>query len=109
LEVVEIANPATAPADASGSSKGDQIGGDRLPATGTSSENQDDSQEEDTEFTVAGSCLGKNQSGVIWYDKRKKEVKQNRSMHCKNNRFEFKIKAKKSILPYIEVQSVFFN
>ena len=68
-----------------------------------------DESNDDTEFTVSGSCLGKKNAGVVWYDNRDKNKKKNTSVHCKNNKFEIKIKDKKKNLPYLEIQTLFFD
>jgi hypothetical protein len=66
-------------------------------------------KEKETEFSVNGNCLGKKKAGVIWYDKRDKQKKKSKSVICRSNKFETKIREKRKHLKFIKLQTLFFD
>ena len=114
LPTPEVASPAPTPASAYDEDEGDGNNDNVSDTSGPSNSNGNgdsgnSNNDEDTEFVVNGTCLGKKNAGVVWYDHRKKDKKQNTSVKCKNNKFEIKIKDKKKNLPFLEMQTLFFD
>ncbi len=103
LETIEISNPteispAETPVDTS------------IPEDQTLPIDADDNgSDEETDIVVVGSCLGKKKAGLVWYDNRGYQKKKNKSVTCKNNKFELIVKEKKKDLKYIELQTLFFD
>lgn len=98
MDSIDIGNPEPILAEASAPNSNAE----------SDSTNYDSSDDIEIDILVAGSCLGKKNAGVVWYDKRRPN-KQNKSVHCKNGKFETKIKVNKKDVDYIDVQTLFYN
>ncbi len=98
MDSIDIGNPEPILAEAS------------VPNSNSDSGSTDYDSTDDIEIDVlvAGSCLGKKKAGVVWYDKRRPN-KQNKSVQCKNGKFETKIKVNKKDVDFIDIQTLFYN
>ncbi len=98
MDSIDIGNPESIVADA----------GTSNPIADSSSTDYEGSDDIEIDILVAGSCLGKKKAGVVWYDKRRPQ-KKNKSVSCKNGKFEIKIKVNKKDVDFIDVQTLFYN
>ncbi len=98
MDSIDIGNPEPLLAEASAPNSNADFG----------STDYDSSDDIVIDILVAGSCLGKKKAGVVWYDKRRPN-KKNKSVHCKNGKFETNIKVNKKDVDFIDVQTLFYN